>query len=76
MPNVYAEGINPRDFLLWLHTLLVNSPVQNTKYSIHLRNISPDVNKLEAVAPRPPTQQQNYATVPISTILHHPCDLI
>lgn len=63
MPNVYAEGFTPQDFLLWLHALLVNSPVQNTKYSIHLLNISPDVNKLEAVAPPPPPTQQNYTTV-------------
>ena len=54
MPNVYAEGLTPQDFLLWLHAVLVNSPVQNTKYSIHLLNIYPDVNKLEAVAPPPP----------------------
>ena len=69
MPNVYAEGLNPRHFLLWLHTLQVNSPVENIWYSIHLLNISPDINKLEAVAPPPSTQQQNYTTVPISTIL-------
>jgi len=72
--SVYAEGLNAQDSLLRLQTLLVNRPVENTKHSIHLLNMSPDVNKPEAVAPPSATQKQNYTTIPISTTLNDPCN--